>query len=1040
MNTKIMYRVGAGIAFIISLITYLLTVQPTVPFWDTGEFAGAAVWQQVPHPPGAPLFLMISKVFELLIPFGDKGWQVNLVSVVASAFTILLLYLITVKALENMIGHKVQNNYEAISVFGSALIAALAFNFSDTFWFNGVESEVYATSILFVALITYLMMVWNERADEPGHERYLLLIALLMGLSASVHLLAILTFFSIVLVVYFRKYPFSWKTFILTGIFGILAFFVIYPGIINWFPALLAGHSPSKNEAMEYVIEDSFMLTLIPILILIGAIYGFYWARKNSKEIFGLVCASFLLVLLGYSTYTQILIRSNANPPMNENEPKNLKRLTTYLSREQYGTAPTWPRRYQTDDYFIRNYNKQDEKGNYVYGRWIPPSKKEVARKSGGAVLVNDFKNINTAGELSYMWKYQINQMYIRYFLWNFVGRSSDVQDAHAAYFDDKEAQILNYNNGYKDIFPIRFYMLPLLFGLLGVIYQFTRDKKMAFVFLIMFIVMGVLTALQQNQQEPQPRERDYFYIGSFMVFAMWIGFGAYYFIDLLKKYTPKTIVPVGVVIASLILVPVNMAYGGWKMHDRSGNYFPFDYSYNILQSVEKDAIVFTNGDNDTFPVWFLQDVEGVRRDVRIVNLSLGNTLWYIDQLKNREPWGAKKVPISIPNDSLRIDDETDSRAFTYEFGEARNVDLPVSKDILAKFTNDTNVINSGKMSFTYVGQQYRQMENKMIYIYRVQDKLIFDILKTNKFERPLYFSATVGPDVYIGLDDFLVRGGLALRITPVRQPKGRTNDVDLDVMEKCLLNYDNSSNFHTEPHYGFKFRNLNNPDVYYDDVHRRSILGYRLLFITYAQALISDKQDLKKADLTLTTMDKLISNKQFPPDWDVAAQISTIYSQVGNEAKAREYAKLSLDVAEKAVQYNQIMQEMLFYEIMGRYRGIYSTMADMAAKLDNYTKAREKLTELQIQANTFLSSIQSNPSYAQYVGLIQDNLRNIQFQMLQYQLTEIEKKDGKAGREKFLKDRIQQLQNSNNQDSVLLARQLEFMLSQELQADTSMK
>jgi hypothetical protein len=1040
MNTKTMYRVGAGIAFVVSFITYLICVQPTVPFWDCGEFSGASVWQQVPHPPGAPLFLLLVKFLEILIPSGDLGWQANMISVIASAFTILLLYFITAKALENMIGHKAKTTYEAISVYGSALVAALAFNFSDTFWFNGVESEVYATSVFFVALITYVMMVWNEKADEPGSERYLLLIALLMGLSASVHLLAILTFFSIVLVVYFRKYPFSWKSFILAGIIGIVLFFVIYPGIINWFPAFLAGHSPSKNEAMEYSVENSMLLTLIPILLVIGAAYGIYWAKKNSKDMFGIACASFLLILLGYSTYAQILIRSNANPPMNENEPKNLKRLTTYLSREQYGTAPTWPRRYQTEDYFIRNYNKQDEKGNYVYGRWVPPSKKEVQRKNGETILVNDFKEINTAGELSYMWKYQINHMYLRYFLWNFVGRSSDIQDAGVAYFDNKESDMLNYNNGYKDIFPIKFYMLPLLFGLLGLIYHFTRDKKMAFAFLIMFIVMGVLTALQQNQQDPQPRERDYFYVGSFLVFAMWIGFGVYYFIDLLKKYTPKMIVPIGVVIASLILVPVNMAYGGWKMHDRSGNYFPFDYSYNILQSVEKDAIVFTNGDNDTFPVWFLQDVEGVRRDVRIVNLSLGNTLWYIYQLKNREPWGAKKVPISIPDDSLQVDDEMAAGAFSYEFGEARNVEIPVSKEILAKFTNDTNIINSGKMAFTYLGQQYRQMENRTIYIYRVQDKLIFDILKTNKFERPLYFSATVGPDVYIGLDDYLVRGGLALRITPVKQPKGRTNDVDLDIMDKCLMNYDNTSNFHKEPHYGFKFRNLNNPNVFYDDVHRRSILGYRLLFITYAQALISDKNDLKKADLVLKTMDKLISVKQFPPDWDVAGQISALYTQVGNEEKAKEYAKISLDVAEKAVKYNQIMQEMQFYEIMGRYKGPYSSMAEMAAKLGDYTKAREKLTELQMQATSLMNSLQENPSYAQYVNMIKQNLFNLQYQLLQYQLTEIEKKSGKEARDKFLKERIQQLQNSNNQDSILLARQMEFMLGSQSQEDTTKK
>jgi len=338
MDTKVLYRGFGFLAFFIALATYLLTVQPTVPFLDCGEFTAAAALQQVPHPPGAPLFLMIGKLFHLL-PFGDPGWRVNLVSVFSSAITVGLLYLITVKVIKNFHTSPIDTIGEAIAVYGAGLVSALAYTYSDSFWFNAVESEVYALSTMFAALVVYLTMRWNEEADKPGHERYLLLIAYLIGLSTGVQLLSILPTFSIVMLVYFRKYRYSTKGLIIAGAAAIGTFIVIYPGIVKWFPAILNWAWPAG------------------LAIVLLAAYGAWYGYKNQRSVLHLVSSAFLLAILGYSCYTHILIRSNSNPPMNENAPNDLPKLISYLSREQYGDAPTWPRRYRWDDpYFQRAY------------------------------------------------------------------------------------------------------------------------------------------------------------------------------------------------------------------------------------------------------------------------------------------------------------------------------------------------------------------------------------------------------------------------------------------------------------------------------------------------------------------------------------------------------------------------------------------------------------------------------------------------------------------------------------------------------------
>ena len=974
-------RVFGFFAFIVTFITYAMTVQPSVPFWDCGEFTAASTWQQICHPPGAPLFLLMGRVTQILFPFGDLGWRVNMLSVLATAIAAMLLYFIIVKVIQNFRKEDIKTVAEAIAIFGSGLVGALAFCYSDTMWFNGVESEVYAMSTLFTTFTVYLLMRWNEDADNPGHERWLLFIAYIIGLSMGVHLLAILTIFSIVMLVYFRKYEFKFKSFIIMGIIALIAFWIVYVFVLTWIPTMLAGDFPIRNAAKEHLIEDSSMITILALLIIAAAGYGYYYGNKKDWPILKLSCAGFLLLLFGFTTYTQVLIRSNAHPPMNENEPKTFSSLISYLGREQYGDAGNWPRRTDfNDETKMSIYNRRDANGEYVYGEWTAPETERVPRRDGTTYPVPKWNNVNFGGELSYMWNYQMDHMFFRYFFWNYVGKISDQQDAGSCFIDKSNSEVINYKTGFADQFPVRFFALPLLLGLFGMFYHFKRDPKYALVFLIMFLLMGVLAAIAQNQQDPQPRERDYFYCGAFLVWCLWIGMGVYTLIDWIVKNKQSAMANATVLLVCIVAVPVNMAVGGWSVHSRANNWIPFDYSYNILQSTEKDAILFTNGDNDTFPLWYLQDVEGVRRDVRVCNLSLGQTLWYIDQMKNREPWGAKRLPLSFSDASLQAE-EMDEKALKYDVGEAQMITIDVRPEILAKFTNDTAVINRGKFTFKFTGQSLGEQEGKQMFVFHVNHKLIVDILKQTKFERPVYFSTTVGPDVFVGLTRYLRYEGMALRICPVPSQDTKTGMVNSDIMAKCMLNIDNSDNYHKEPHFGFKYRYLDNHKyVYYDEVHRRLMQNYRQLYMTFAAFELEKQKDTAQAIAILDTMNKYISPVRFPLYHDEESQMALIYKEAGAKEQARKWAEMCLKscneiFANKKLRVGRVEREE--DEIKGR-QGTYKSSAQSYMILGNFEAARTSLKTLYDMSMSAFQSIAQNKQYANEAKQIQRNVYDI--------------------------------------------------------------
>ncbi len=903
-------RVLAGVSFLITLITYTLTLQPSVPFWDCGEFSAATAWQQVPHPPGAPLFLLVARWFHM-IPIGDPGWRINMVSAVASAFTAALVYLITVKLIERWRPFKENRSTASyVGTYGGGLIAALAFTWSDTQWFNSVESEVYAAGTTLIAVLIWLMMRWDERAERVGHERYLLAIAYVTGLAFGIHLLALLVIPAVGMVIYFRKFRFSIPSFIgALAIIGVAFMGIIYKTPLTFIPKAIAA-SP--------------VLGVLIVAALVGAAW---WGVKNKNSIVYLSSASVLLILLGFSTYAHILLRANAHPAMNENEPDTVSELVSYLGREQYGNRDWWPRRQETEDYY-RRYQDQ-------YGPWDPP----ISQNEDGTYK---YAKVYAGAELNFMFKYQVYHMYLRYLFWNFVGRASDIQDAPVAFsgVQQKTRDEFITPTGYTDVFPVRFFALPLILGLIGLVYHFRRDWKMAVVYSTLFLLLGVIAALQQNQQEPQPRERDYFYVGSFMVFAMWIGLGVSALADAVTKRTSaaseeeadqstesKTGLVAVVVCLGFLAVPINMVVGGWKLHDRSKNWVPWDYAYNILQSCEKDAILFTNGDNDTFPLWYMQDVAGVRRDVRVVNLSLGQTSWYIWQLKNERPWGAQKVPISFTDEQLRLPERDERALHPQVLGDNATEMLDVPANVMAWATNGT-VKEPGKMTWQMVGMNYGDRQ-----LLGVQHMLVRDILRTNKWQRPVYFSTSTQSDVWCGLKEYFRSEGMAYRIMPVKQVPNPLTDVamNMDVMRKCLLGTLPADQHFTEPHYGFKFRNLDDPNTFFMEDHRRLMINYRLMYISLANEELAQKNPAG-AIATLDKLEALIHPDMFAIPYPFTAEIANIYRQAGQKEKAAKYAKKTLSALDAGGQsYNmnpqQVRAQML--AALGDYDGAIKVFED---------------------------------------------------------------------------------------------------------------
>jgi hypothetical protein len=818
MNFKLINRITGAFVFVFASIVYIITVQPTLSLWDCGEFLACAFTLSVPHPPGAPFHILVGKIFTMLPTASDIGLRMNYLSVFSSSLSVLLLYLVSIKVIKNWKG-KFNSTFDYVVISVASAIGALSYAFCDSFWFNALEAEVYGFGTFLIALCIYVLMIWWERADEPGSDRYIIFFAFIVGLSLGIHLLVVQCVFIAGLLFYFRRYEYTPKSFLIAIGASVIAFFVVYPVIVKKMPSVISS------------------FPMAGFIIIIGAlIFGIYYSIKTKSSKLNLLFLSLLFVIIGYSTYISVLQRSSvSNIPLDNSNPDNMERLLSYLNREQYGEQPlVLPRRYMKDAMHERTWK-------------------------------------NYSNDMEFMWKYQINHMFNRYLFWQYIGRAGYDQDDGVDFS--------------------KFYAIPFILGLIGLFYHFKKDWKLAFVFLSMFILLGVVTALYQNQQDPQPRERDYFYEGAFYVYSLWIGLGVVGIAELLKeKIKSNSLVPATsvVLLLAFVFVPVNMLRVNYKYQNRAGNYFPYDYAYNLLQSCDKDAILFTNGDNDTFPLWCLQAVYGVRQDVTIVNLSLAAADWYDLQLKNERPYGSLEVPMTYTDEQLRK--IAKQGYIMWDENKLVSVDVPV-KAYPDSMRNKPNLPD--KLVFK-IPATIRQKDenNKVVTALKSVDLFVLDIIKANKWERPIYFSVTVTPENYIGLSEYLIVEGMAQKLLPYKV--SNTNmyglAVDFEKMKKNLVVDKNIVPSKT-PQPGFLFRSLNNKDLFYEQVQMRMIEMYRTLYFWLAGSVIEDST---KSDMTKVVLEKMENNipkNIIEMDYRQKYMVAMFYSKLNNKSKFDEYA-----------------------------------------------------------------------------------------------------------------------------------------------------
>ncbi|MCD8444964.1 glycosyltransferase family 117 protein, partial [Tenacibaculum finnmarkense] len=678
-------------SFAVALITYTLTLEPTVSSWDCGEYISTAVKLEVGHPPGAPLFQMLGAFFAMFSN-DPSQWakMVNFMSGLASAFTILFMFwTITNLAKKMAIKNGEFSKNEAIAVLGSGLVGALAYTFSDSFWFSAVEGEVYAMSSFLMALLFWLGLRWEDEINTPRGHKWLVIISFVVGLSFGVHILSLLVIPSIVMLYFFKTYKnITLKTTAVATLISILVLAFVFKFL---FPFTLKFFSVSELFFINEIGLPYNTGTIIAGIILIGLFFfGLSFTRKNNLVMANTLILSVLFIMIGFSSWLMLPIRANADTVINENNPSSARELLAYYNREQYGDANVFYDNY----YSVTHDRAQDAEQPFK------DDKPKYEKKNGKYIIVNKYKNIvpnysskhkgfiprmvNPASEqhykriagiparskrrptflenMKFMIDYQFGYMYGRYFMWNFVGRQNDTQ----GHLDIENGNWLSgidfideFRLGSQQHLPDdiknnkgrnNYFFLPLILGLIGLIYQSKKDKKNLYTLALFFAFTGFAIIFYTNPKPFEPRERDYAVVGSFYVFAIWIGFGVFALYDYLKNYANKRTVAIGVSAVSLLAVPVLMGVQNWDDHDRGDRYISQLNAQTYLESCDPNAIIFTIGDNDTFPLWYMQQVEGVRQDIKIVNTSLFQTAWYIDQMK-KKTYEADPIPSQLTHE-----------------------------------------------------------------------------------------------------------------------------------------------------------------------------------------------------------------------------------------------------------------------------------------------------------------------------------------------------------------------------------------------------
>ncbi len=938
------------ILFLGAAIIYTLTVEPTASFWDCGEYIAAAYRLQVTHPPGAPFFLLLARMFSFLAGHDvtKVAFWINMSSVLAGASSVMVVFWIISLLGRKLLGkpaHQLQK-HEAIALWGAGIVGALSLTFCGTFWSITTETETYAFSMLVMCLAVWAMLNWENTSHTQQAHRWLILAAYLMGLSIGMRIFSLLTIPALSLIFYFHKtkqasFKGAIQALIISGLMILGIYAVIMPGL------------PSAALLLEILCVNKLGLPFksgiifFGILLLSSLVYGLIYSIRKGRERLNISLLCLIFILLGYASYGLVLIRAKANPPINENDPSDVINFIFYLKREQYGHralfygphfgaqiidqkkgGPIYRKTASKYEIVAYKYKPIFEPHAYMlFPRiWSQTPSHVAAYRT--LLQLKPWEQPTFKHNLAYLFKHQLGYFYFRYFLWNFAGRASDTQGA----------LWLTPLDAFKTLpFSIiqspgksNFFLLPLLLGLLGMFFQYKRNQPGFWIVLSLFLMLGVALVLFLNPPPIEPRERDYIYVGSFLVFTIWIGLGTLEIIHYLdrKFFKPR----LGALLGTLIclLVPTLMAAQGWRWHDRSERYFSVDSAKNLLASCAPNAILFTGGDNDTFPLWYVQEVEGFRTDVRVIVLTYANTAWYIKQML-RPVHQSAPLPLSITAEQYKqygLNDllpyipqrgiqgpldlvqylqliQQDHPALRIRFATGENTNslpaksmyLPINKkEILAKALIPQAYHHLVADTNTYE-LKGRGLEKK--------DLFFLDLLTTNKWERPIYFNRTSLESLNIALDKHVILEGTALRLLPIQNDTG-DELVNVEVM------YDNLM-------HRFYWRNLDNPRVYYDDNYRGFINNHRFAFYSLAKALIQAGQ-LEEAKKTLLHCLAIMPDNPVPYDGANANMLSLLF-EVGADERALEIIRIMGERAE----------EMLAYQVKERLPIDYETRKQLA-------------------------------------------------------------------------------------------------------------
>ena len=1046
--------------FAIALITFSLTVEPTMSFWDCGEYISTAAKLEVGHPPGAPLFQILGAFFAMFAPNKESiALMVNMLSVFSSAFTILFMFWSSSILLRKIISRYTEiDRNKAIVILGSSFVGSLAFTFSDSFWSSAVEAEVYAMASLFIAILFWLGLRWEEEMHTPRGNRWLLLISLLVGLSFGVHFMALLTIPAIGFLYFFKNYKtVTVKNFIIANIIIIAVLLFIFK--------LLLPYTLAFFGKMEIFMVNSFGLpfnsgTIFALLLIVAFFYfGLKYTREKQHPLLNTVLLCVLFVLIGFSTWMMLPIRANANVVINENKPSDAAEVLAYYNREQYGVnplfygpqytdtfagldkdepyldkAPNYERDYKTGKYVIvNNYIKAEQNSdnaqkailprlwspdhidNYIQFTGVPKvelnqnypyeddlaqygvdidslSEEQVAMAVGQLKeemqkTVSEFKtaysqkNIDnedyvsflkkysdyliiekpsTWDNLSFMVEYQFGYMYGRYLLWNFVGKQNDIQGK----YDNLDG---NWISGIKFIDEIHlgkgsqenlpddvknnkgrnlYYFLPFFIGLLGLLYHAQKDLKSFYVLLALFLFTSIALKIFLNERPFEPRERDYALVGSFYVFAIWIGFGVYAIYEIISEYIKSKLVGPIVITACLLVAPILMATQNWDDHNRSNKYTAIAMAKNYLESCDQNAILYTIGDNDTFPLWYAQEIEGIRTDVKIVNTQLFMTDWYIDQMKFKT-YQSEGLPISfthneyvgdkldyvahIPKTEARweIKDFIDfiknpkstvemSNGQTIHFYPTNKIRIPVDKNTIIRNKVVSSIYNDSIVPYIDL-----DIKGSAMYKNRL---MMLDVLANNNWKRPVYFTGgSFGDDDYLWMKDYLQLDGLVYKLVPIKTKVDKENpydmgQIDSDKMYDLVMKWD--------------WGNGNLTTIYHDPETRKNSISYRTNMARLMEQLINEGKTAKAKkiiDLALTKMPM-----DYYSYYTMVEPFAGGYYEIGEKAKARELLdRLMTKYKQNLTYYSNIqpsIQNGIASDIITdieRYRSLLTVMKD---------------------------------------------------------------------------------------------------------------